>query len=321
MCVQLLVNQSKERFFSFFFSRWVRGYVVGAMPDDAREQARAAVTPSSTLCACYCEVVRVRRDGLLREAATEAGQLAHLAWPQTVTSVMQFSPRLFLLFVVGHLPNGAVLVGAAGIGSMFANFSQLMLIRSSTFGAVPLFAQAFGAGNHHRVGVVLMRVLFLHALLALCFSLPLTAFAGPLLAAVGQPAAVAAHAQTFIWLRLLGLPGLILSLDVTSFLTAQRCVRLPMYVGMAGALAQVCLSFTLTRALGFVGAPLAMSLVELLMGATLFLVAPVLLRRHKIRSWPRWCVERRQATRGWGEIAAKGGKRRGDRTPDEGSRS
>ena len=51
-----------------------------------------------------------------------------------------------------------------------------------------------------------MRVLTLHLLVALCLSLPLTAAAGPLLVASGQPATVAAHAQTFVWLRLLGLP-------------------------------------------------------------------------------------------------------------------
>ena len=246
-------------------------------------------------------------DGAYHRALTEAAEIFRLGWPQTVSSVTSFSPRLFLLAAVGHLPNGALLVGAAGIGSMYANFSQLMLIRSSTFGATPLFSQAFGAGNHHRVGMVLMRVLAIHVVMALCLSLPLTMIAGPLLAAVGQPAALAAHAQTFVAVRLLGLPGVVVIADVSTFLNAQRCVRLPMMINIAGSLVQVVLCFGLTRALGFVGAPLAMTAVELLQGMMLLMAAPVILKRNRLRSWPRWCSEARQALRGWGEIGSRGG--------------
>ena len=67
----------------------------------------------------------------------EACSLFQLAWPLTVATVTGFAPRVFMLAMVGHLPNGAVLVGAAGIGSMYSNFAHLMLIRSSTFGASP----------------------------------------------------------------------------------------------------------------------------------------------------------------------------------------
>ena len=130
-----------------------------------------------------------------RRVCTEACSLFQLAWPLTIATVTGFAPRVFMLAMVGHLPNGAVLVGAAGIGSMYSNFAHLMLIRSSTFGASPLLSQAFGAGNHARVGVVLMRILAIHAVMIVLLSLPLTAIAGRLLVAVGQPAFVAAHAQ------------------------------------------------------------------------------------------------------------------------------
>ena len=209
-----------------------------------------------------------------------------LAWPQTVTGVTTFLPRLLLLGAVGHLPNGPVLVGAAGIGSMYSNFAHLMLVRSSTFGATPLFSQAFGAGNHHRVGLVLMRVITIHVFMAILLSLPLTALAAPLLLAFGQPAAIAAHAQTFVWIRFLGVPGMVLFTDVQSFLNAQRCVRLPMVTAIVCALSQCFLVFGLTSKLGFVGAPLAMTLVEILQGVLLLAAAPALLRWQKLRSWP-----------------------------------
>ena len=237
---------------------------------------------------------------------SETGTIFKLAWPQTITGLTGFAPRLLLLAAVGHLEDGAVLIGAAGIGSMYSNFAHLMLIKSTTFGTGPLFSQAFGAGNHHRIGLVLMRVLLLHAIMVLVLSLPLTALAGPMLATFGQPTSVAAHAQTFVWIRLLGLPGVISMVDVSAFLNAQRCVRLPMLVTIIGSLVQVGLVFGLTNRLGFVGAPLAMTLVELLQGGLIFAAAPWLLHARKLRSWPLWRREGRQALRGWAEIVSKG---------------
>ncbi|KAL1507431.1 hypothetical protein AB1Y20_008270 [Prymnesium parvum] len=238
-------------------------------------------------------------------AGREAAATLRLAWPLTVTSLTSFAPRLSLLVAVGHLPDGARLLGAAGLASMYCSFAMLMPIRSSTFGAAPLLAQAWGAASHARVGHLLLRVLALHAALALCLSLPLAFLALPLLTAAGTPAALAADAQRFVWLRLAGLPGVVLTIDCSMFLAAQRLVRLPMAVSLVGNLAQVGLTFALTASLGFVGAPLAMTAGELLQGGALALLSPWLLRRHGHASWPAW-RERRQAVRGWGEICAKG---------------
>lgn len=38
----------------------------------------------------------------------------------------------------------------------------------------------------------------------------------------------------------------------------------------------------------------------------LLVATPWLLRRKKLRSWPRWRIEAREARRGWGEVVAKG---------------
>lgn len=237
----------------------------------------------------------------------EVWHLFRLAWPQTISNFTGFAPKLFMLAAVGHLPeDAAIYVGAAGIGSMYSNFAHLMLIRSSTFGAASLLSQAFGAANHTRVGLMLMRVLVIHCLLMVCLSLPLTLAAGPLLAAVGQPATVARAAQQFVWVRLLGLPGTTVLVDLTTFLNAQRCVRMPMVVSILGSFLQVGLAFLLTSTLGFVGAPLAMTIVELLQGALMLLLTPWLLRRHNLRSWPHWRRDWRQALRGWKEVLQRG---------------
>ena len=62
----------------------------------------------------------------------------------------------------------------------------------------------------------------------------------------------------------------------------------------------------MTRWLGYVGAPLSMTLVELSFALVLFVAAPLVLRRQRLRSWPRW-RDTSEARRGWGEILSKGG--------------
>ena len=179
--------------------------------------------------------------GLSRRVCVEMGTIINLAWPQSVTGITSFLPRLLILVAVGHLENGAVLIGAAGIGSMYANFAHLMLMRSSLFGASGLLSQAFGAANHQRVGLILMRVLVLHTIIACLLSVPLTAVTRPLMVAFGQPDIIADHAQTFVYFRLIGLPGLIVWTDLTAFLQAQRCVRTPMCITICSAVIQIFL--------------------------------------------------------------------------------
>lgn len=240
---------------------------------------------------------------------TEVRNLFTLAWPQSMTQLTSYAPGLVLLGVVGHLQNGAVLVGAAGTASMYSNFAHKMLLVATSFGVMPLFSQAFGAGNHHRVGLILMRVLLFHLCLAMCISLPLTAAAGPLFTAFGLPPAVVEHAQSFLWIRLLGVPGLILFFDIQFFLNAQRFVKLPMAVMIAGSLAQVGFMCVLAGpdALGFLGTAWALTMVETVQGLLLLAAAPWLLHRHKLHSWPSWCRELRQAFTGWAEIVSRGG--------------
>lgn len=49
-----------------------------------------------------------------------------------------------------------------------------------------------------------------------------------------------------------------------------------------------------------------MALAECVGGLGFLLAAPVVLRRHRLRSWPRWRIDASQAWRGWGEIVSKG---------------
>jgi Na+-driven multidrug efflux pump len=81
-----------------------------------------------------------------------------------------------------------------------------------------------------------------------------------------------ANASLFAWVRLMGLPSSAFVNDLSTFLNAQRCTRTPMVANVLGSVAQVALALVLVDSLGFVGAPLAMSIVEILQGG-LFVIA------------------------------------------------
>lgn len=227
-----------------------------------------------------------------------------LGAPQSLQQVAMFVPRTIVLMVVGNLDDGDRLVAAAGLGTMYANFSGLMMLISTSLGATSVFSQAYGSGNHRRVGHLLLRLLAIQAVGIVGFSLPLTALATPILVAVGFPPDVVADTQAFLWVRLAAVPFMAITLSLTRFLVAQALPNLPMLVQLAGSVSQILLAPLLTARIGFLGAPLAMSLADAATGIALAAAARWLLSKRGLRSWPR--CEWRSALSGWSEMLRLG---------------
>ena len=121
------------------------------------------------------------------ETHQELCQIFHLAWPLSLSLMTNFAPRVVVLGLVGHLGEGGEqTVAAAGVGIMYCNMAGQMLLKSSAFGVTALFAQAYGAGNHRRVGHVLQRVLLMHLLTIVAITLPLTYYAHTIFLAAGK---------------------------------------------------------------------------------------------------------------------------------------
>ena len=60
-------------------------------------------------------------DGAPRsQCFDEARTIFGLAWPQSTTQLTSYAPGIVVLASVGHLEGGAVLVGAAGVASMYS---------------------------------------------------------------------------------------------------------------------------------------------------------------------------------------------------------
>lgn len=250
--------------------------------------------------------------------AAEARAILRLGWPIMLTRLAQFAPNALMLAVVSRLPDGGGCLAGAGMGTMFCNVMGTAFISGSGFGGSALMAQAFGASNPERVGVLLLRQLAMHGLLVVALITPTWLAAEPLLRdALGQPAQTAHLAARFALFRLIALPASTLVQDLSAFLIAQGASRLPAAVTVLASVAQAGLFLLLVRpegsgglAMGFDGAALAMSLAELVQAAILLAATPRALAAAggaHVRTWPRLSrASFREACRGWLEMLRLG---------------
>jgi len=170
-------------------------------------------------------------------------------------------------------PLGVNSLAGAGLGWMWCNVTAKSVILGTQFGLGALCSQAFGAKNYKRVGLLLQRQLLFHWLLCLPIGV-MWWYTEPLLLRLGQLPSVAAAAGQFVVMQLPALPLMPVVMDVTTFCAAQRIVRMPMLVSLFANGLAVGLTWVLMypAGLGFVGAPIALLIGQLLHGALLILL-------------------------------------------------
>jgi MATE family multidrug resistance protein len=188
-------------------------------------------------------------------------------------------------------------VGAAGMGFMFCNVMGYSLIIGSGAGVQPLVSQAFGANNLVRCGDLLQRQFAIHAVM-LVFIAAVWLNAEPILLLLRQPSGIAALAAQFIMWRIAALPALALTEDLRCFLIAQRVPRLPMLASVASNVANIAGFAVLIPRLGFIGAPLAYTLANILQASVLLVCVRGALPNAD--AWPRWSLH--AAFSGWTEL-------------------
>ncbi len=249
----------------------------------------------------------------------ELRSVARLGAPIATIRLASFIPKAIMLAAVGSLTDGAPLLAAAGTASMWCNVTGVSIIVGTGFGGSTLLSQAYGARNYKRVGILLQRQLLIHALVILFFSLPTSLASEYLLRDVlGQPPATSALASSFIKWRAIALPLFALNIDLTNYLVAQRVAKMPAAVNVGCSLLLVPLLAALTRddSLGFAGAPISLTIMEILQGLLMIALTPWALRRADresrtschLATLPR--IGRRRdwglAMRQWGELLKLG---------------
>ena len=181
----------------------------------------------------FCMLSRLcaSAGGAMAEASmlAEAPVLWKNGWPTTLAKLAEFVPTTMLLFLVG--PLGPEAVAVAGMGSFWVNVTGVSMVMGFGIGMIPLAAQAYGARNYERVGIILVRQQCIHLLVSTGV-LVLWWNTENALNALDQPPFIASGTAEFVRWRMPALPFLVLNQNFSSFLQCQRVFKPMMYVGI-----------------------------------------------------------------------------------------
>ncbi|KAA0164390.1 hypothetical protein FNF27_07805 [Cafeteria roenbergensis] len=209
------------------------------------------------------------------------GSIISLAWPVTLTSLLQVGLGLVNVVVLGHL--GEDSLAAASLGNLYVNLFGNAPASGLATAVDTLAAQAFGARRMFRIGEVSMRAAVL--LMVACVpSAAMFCFAEPVLLAMGQDAAIARLAASYCRWQLIALPATQLFETSKKYLQAQTLTLPPVLAAAAAIPVNALLALALTRsdAIGFVGGPIATGIATWL---SLALVLAYSWRRERYASW------------------------------------
>jgi len=199
--------------------------------------------------------------GLTKDVRGEFRILSALATPVIFTYLLSFAIALGSQIMVGRL--GPSALAAAALANMFANATGNSIAVGSAAAVETLCSQAFGARNYERVGIVTQR----GCAVMLMFCVPITAAwlcAGAVLEALGQPPDVVELAVPYIRVLILGMPA---SLIFEVLKRHLQCMGI-MAPSVVAASISICVNmvcgsfFIFGTSLGFLGAPLAISLSQ-----------------------------------------------------------
>lgn len=182
---------------------------------------------------------------------------------------------------VGHLGTpqlGAVAIGTAAFTASFWLFSFL------AYGVTPRVARAVGRGDPAAAASTGVQAIYLAVGLGAAVSLLGVIFAGPVVRALGAGDGVEGFAETYLRIRICSAIPVLLAQVGHGWLRGDQDTRTPMYIALAGALANVVLDYVLIypAGLGVNGAAWATVASQTAVAAA-FLV--VLARRFV---HPRW---------------------------------
>jgi putative MATE family efflux protein len=176
---------------------------------------------------------------------------------------------LFLLAdsaIVGRLGT----VELAGLGVAGAVLSSAVgLFVFLAYGTTSLVARRVGAADARGALALGVDALWLSAGIGLVTAVLGAVLAGPVVRAFGAEAAVAAAAETYLRVSMLGLPAMLVVMAATGVLRGLQDTRTPLAVAAVGAVVNAALNLLLVHRvhLGIAGSALGTSLTQLGMAA------------------------------------------------------
>ncbi|MEO8198079.1 MAG: MATE family efflux transporter [Thermoanaerobaculia bacterium] len=219
--------------------------------------------------------------GISTASWREVRRLTQLATPVALTQLSSMLLWTIDLLMVGRID--VLSLNAVSLGRIWVMGTSICAM-GLIFGLDAIASQAHGARDRERLGEVL-----LHAgVLALVVSVPLGALwfaTGPLLAALGQDAAIVALAHRYVVVQIPALPCFLLFVMLKQYLQARGIVRPAMWVSFAACAFNAVVNWLLIFGhlglprMGAVGAGVATAVTEAMMLVTLLFV----IRRYRLQ--------------------------------------
>ena len=234
---------------------------------------------------------RVRRPAFLHRHPAD-GEILRLGLPALGALVAE---PLFLLAdsaIVGHLGT-AQLAGLGIAGTVLATLVNVSIFLA--YATTAAVARMLGAGDLRgamRQGMIGCWLALLIGVATLIAGWPATGWA----VSVFEPAPdVAAHAETYLRISLLGIPSMLFVLAATGVLRGLQDTRTPLVVAGAGAAGNVALNIVLVYGLGLGigGSALGTVIAQTAMAAAFARVVVRGARRHGAGLRPDWPGVRR----------------------------
>uniref|UniRef100_A0A0D3HBX6 Protein DETOXIFICATION n=1 Tax=Oryza barthii TaxID=65489 RepID=A0A0D3HBX6_9ORYZ len=126
---------------------------------------------------------------------TEVKKQVYLAGPLVVGMLLQNVVQMISVMFVGHL--GELALSSASMATSFAGVTGFSLLAGMASSLDTLCGQAFGAKQHHMLGVYKQRAMLVLALVSVPIA-AVWAFTGEILLLVGQDPEIAAGAGSYI---------------------------------------------------------------------------------------------------------------------------
>ncbi|KXJ92171.1 MATE efflux family protein [Microdochium bolleyi] len=199
----------------------------------------------------------------------EAKTIAVYSRSLIVTFLLQYSINIASVFAVGRI--GIVELGAVTLGSMSANIICYAPMQGLATSLDTLCAQAYGSGHKHLVGLQLQRMTYFLWVLMLPIAVIFWFGTDILLRIVPEPES-AELAGLYLRVISFGIPGFVAYEGGKRFVQAQGLFEATTYVLLITAPLNIFLNwlFVWHFGWGFIGAPIAVTLIQTLNPVMLF---------------------------------------------------
>lgn len=184
-------------------------------------------------------------------------QIAKDSVPLVVSFSLQYISSIVPIFIVGHI--GSVELSSASLAIMTFNITGLAITQGCVSSLDTLAAQAYGAKNYHMVGIYSQKCAMMIILALIPFSF-MWWFSEPILNGLQPQKELSALAQTYLRLLIPGVPALVVFEAEKRFLQAQKIMQASTYVLLLITPLSFVLNYMCVMRLGFMGAPLAVSI-------------------------------------------------------------